>query len=185
MTKKEKESSILMNPVVLGIFGLVFGLFLLIGQEKAGTIVGVAVTIYLLIDGAMEIVQGLALRSREGITVGLIRGIISVVIAAAILILAFGLDVLSYDAGYIILAIGLIVYGGLGIFASFFERGGRKLRWGPVAMNALLLLWGIMVFVARAEDFTLQTWSAVILIALGVVGLAYAWLSRDEEPEVA
>ena len=181
--KKEKRSSVLMHPMLLGIFGLVFGLFLLVGQQGAGLLVGVGVCLYLLIDGALETIEGLALRGRVGTTVGLIRGIIGVAFAVVILILAFGLDVLGYNAGFNILAIGLIAYGALGIFASFFERGAQKLRWGPIAVNALLLVWGILIFVARAQDFVLQTWSAIILIALGVIGIAYAWFTRDGEPD--
>jgi uncharacterized membrane protein HdeD (DUF308 family) len=185
MSSKEvaKSRNVLLQPMVLGIFGLVFGLFLLVGQEGAGRLVGLAVCLYLLIDGAIETVQGLASRGRTGTTVGFIRGIIGLVVAAALLILHLGLDVLSYNTGMNILAAGLIVYGALGLYAGFFERDSRPVRWAAIIINALLVVWGILILVAHARDALLLTWSAIILIAIGVVGIGYGWYTRDQEPE--
>jgi uncharacterized membrane protein HdeD (DUF308 family) len=184
MSENEKNSSsILMQPLILGIFALVFGVFLLIGNRQAGTLVGLAVSIYLLIDGAWETIRGFVLRDRIGTSVGLIRGIIGLIVAGLVLFLHLGLDALSLNTGFTILGIGLIAYGGLGLFTDFFERGSRRMNWGSVAINVLLLAWGILIFFARAQDFDLQTWSAIILIALGLVGLAYYWFTREDESE--
>ena len=160
-----------------GIIAILLGIYLLVGGDTAAGNFALVAGLYILIMGVLELWRGSGSVSRW-------RGIIGVIVGALILLLK-AVNILPTYWDFTIFAIGAMIVGALGLYASFFARSGRRFDWGPVIVNGLLLLWGIMIFFMRAQDLNLQVISAWILIAMGVVLAVWGFISRDgdEEPE--
>ena len=118
-------------------------------------------------------------------SVGFYRGIIGLVVGGLLLLLA-AFPVLSFQTGFLIFAIGVIIVGALGLYASLFARGGKSFDWGPVIINALLLLWGIAIIFFRTREAELQSVTGWILIAIGAVLILWGFFvrSRNDEPAI-
>lgn len=162
--------------LVQAIVAVAFGVFMLANPGQATTLIGLLAAAYLLISGLSQLFAGTSNTSS-------IRGIVGVVIGAG-LILAGWFNFISLQMGYTLLAAGLIVYGALGLWAAFFDRGETRFSWGPILVNALLALWGVAVFFSRAQEANLTTISGWILVAIGVVVGAWAFLTRSKEDDV-
>ena len=160
--------------LIQGIIAILLGLYLLVGGNRAAEVFGIVAALYILIVGVIEIFRG----NRQG--VGFYRGIIGVVVGGLLLLLA-AFDILSFYWAFTIFGLGVISVGALGLYAAFFDRGGRDFAWGPVFVNALLLLWGILIFVARMQDFDLQSISGLILVAMGVIIVLWGYFTRDKD----
>ena len=157
--------------VMQGVIALVLGLFLVLGGDQVAGIFGVVAAAYLLISGILELVRG------KGGTIRYYRSIIGIIVGALLLLL-YVVDILPTGWDFIIFAVGVIIVGGMGLYTSFFDRAGKEFSWGAVLVNLLLLLWGVLIFVARAQAFDLQTVSGWILVALGVVIALWGYFSR-------
>jgi hypothetical protein len=81
--------------------------------------------------------------------------------------------------GYTILAIGLVVFGAMGLFQSVLKREGKAFAWGPVIVSGALLVWGLIILFARAS-VNIPAVSGWILIIIGVVIIAYTILGRKD-----
>jgi len=168
--------------VVQGLVALGLGLYLLISRDSATFIVGLLAAIYLVVAGAIQTLRGNGLRSAGKGSVVLIRGVVGLVFGVILLGMAF-FTIGSLSGGFTILAIALIVFGALGLFTSFFQRGGRAFEWGPVLVNLALLVWGVLVFFSRAQGFDLARVSGWILIAVGAIILVWTFLTRPDASE--
>jgi len=170
--------------LIQGLVALGLGLFLVLDRGSASLIIGLLAAIYLLVAGIIHTIRGLGLRSADKGSVVLIRGIVGLVIGA--ILLAFALfNVGTLQSGYTILAIGLIIFGALGLFTSFFQRGNKGFAWGPVLVNLALLVLGILVFFSRSQGFDLALVSGWILILVGAVILLWTILGRKDASEAA
>lgn len=174
-----KESSPWWLGLIQGLVALGLGLYILVDSQGAVLILGVIGAIYLLVAGIIDAVRGLGLRSATGDNAVLIRGVIGLAVGGILLLLAF-FDLISLQTGYTILAIGLIVFGAFGMYTSVFKRGRRAFEWGPLLVNAALVLWGILVFIDRNQEANLVSISAWILIGIGVVILIWTFLMRGD-----
>jgi uncharacterized membrane protein HdeD (DUF308 family) len=144
----------------------------------ASKAIGLLAAIYLLIAGIIHTVRGLARRRvLKRTNLMLIRGIAGLVVGGIILVMAV-FQIGSLDFGYTVLAIGLILFGAIGLFSSFFQREGKAFAWGPVLVNLALLVWGILVFVGRSQNWNLALISGWILVLIGVVILVWTFLAR-------
>jgi uncharacterized membrane protein HdeD (DUF308 family) len=154
--------------LIEGIVALVFGIFILISPENANNLIGLAAGGFLLVAGIME-----TFNRRDDRSTGFIRGIVGLVGGAVMLALIFFAFV-SLPTAYNILAVFLIAYGALGLFNDFFGRGGQPFQWGPVLLDAILVAWGVLIFLSRTQDFDLLSISGWVLIAIGVIIGAWA-----------
>ena len=155
---------------------------MLLDPTAASAVIGLLAAIYLLVAGIVHTIRGLARRRVvKRMNLMLIRGIVGLVVGGIILVIAlFNVGTLAF--GFTILAIGLIIFGAIGLFSSFFQREGKPLAWGPVLVNLALLVWGILVFFGRSQNLNLPVISGWILVIIGVVILAWTLLGRNEEP---
>ncbi len=161
--------------LIEGIIAILLGLYLLFGGDSAAGNFALIAGLYILITAVLELFRGRGTVSRY-------RGIIGVIVGAVILLLYF-VDLFPTRWDFTIFAIGVIIVGALGLYASFFARSGRGFGWGPVLINALLLLWGILIFFFRAQERDLQAISGWILIGMGAVAAIWGFLNRgDEQP---
>jgi uncharacterized membrane protein HdeD (DUF308 family) len=163
--------------LVEGIVAILLGLYLLFGGDAAAGAFALVAGLYILVVGILELWRGSGTVSRY-------RGLIGIIVGALILLLYF-VDIFGTQLDFTIFAIGVIVVGAIGLYASFFARSGRNFEWGPVLVNVLLLLWGLAIFYFRGRDADLQNVTGWILLAIGVVMIIWGYLSRDSgEPEV-
>ncbi|HSN73805.1 MAG TPA: hypothetical protein VL334_01795, partial [Anaerolineae bacterium] len=96
-----------------------------------------------------------------------------------VLVLMALFNIGTLDFGYTILAIGLILFGGMGLFQSLFKREGKSFAWGPVIVSGALLAWGLIVLFLRSS-VNLTAVSGWILVIIGVVIIAYTVLGRKD-----
>jgi uncharacterized membrane protein HdeD (DUF308 family) len=157
--------------VIQGVIAVALGLYLLLGGVQAAGIFGLVAAIYLLITGIFDLLR------RRGNSIRYYRSIISV-ISGLVLLLLYFVDILPTTWDFTLLAIAVIIVGAMGLYTSFFDRAGKDFSWGAVLVNALLLLWGVLIFVSRVQDVDLQAISGWILIALGVVIALWGFFGR-------
>lgn len=174
--------------LVEGIVALALGLYLLVAPSQAWFYAGVLASIFLLVDGALEFFRNLFTRLVLRSPIRRIRGLVGMGFGAVLLLLAWlRPGWMSLATAYTILALGLIVYGGLGLWVAFFARRGRPMRWISVLINVLLLLWGVAVFFDRSSEVNLKTLSVLVLLVVGAALVVWAFITRsrggDEDAE--
>lgn len=162
--------------LIQGLVALGIGLFMLLDPGSASTLAVLLASIYLLVAGVIHTLRGLAARRGGGGTLLLIRGLAGLVIGAVILL--FGVfEIGSPEIVRTILAIGLIVFGAIGLFTSLLKREGKPFAWGPVLVNAALLAWGLLILLSSLNLTTVSGW---ILVIIGVVVIGYTILARRD-----
>ncbi|MEI2690646.1 MAG: DUF308 domain-containing protein [Anaerolineae bacterium] len=130
--------------LIQGLVAVGAGLFLLVDPTAATFLVGLLAAIYLLVTGLIYTVRGIIVRRPGKSSLLLIRGIVGLVFGAVLLAMAL-FNIGDVGLGYTILAIGLVVFGGMGLFSSLFHREGKPFAWGPVIVSGALLAWGLII----------------------------------------
>ena len=164
--------------LIQGLVAVGAGLFLLVDPTAATFLVGLLAAIYLLVTGLIYTVRGIIVRRPGKSSLLLIRGIVGLVFGAVLLAMAL-FNIGDVGLGYTILAIGLVVFGGMGLFSSLFHREGKPFAWGPVIVSGALLAWGLIILFARST-INLPAVSGWILVLIGVVIIAYTLLGRKD-----
>jgi uncharacterized membrane protein HdeD (DUF308 family) len=164
--------------LIQGLVALGAGLYLLVDPTGAKFLIGLLAALYLLVTGLIYTVRGIIARRPGKSSLLLIRGIVGLVVGGVLLLMAL-FDIGNLSLGYTILAIGLILFGGMGLFGSLFQREGKAFAWGPVVVSGALLAWGLIVLFFRSS-VDLPTISGWILVLIGVVIIAYTLLGRKD-----
>jgi len=183
VTSKTANSNKWIWSVVRGVIALALGIFLMASDATATKAVAYALATYIAITGGLQTFSGLLNRDAPGSTTDRLRGLVGLIGGVALLVLLYFTQT-SLPLIYTILAILAIVYGVLGLFESFFDRGGQYFSWMPVIVNALLVLLGALVFLSRPDRFNLQLWSGVVLTVMGAGIIGYAYLVQKPKPAV-
>ncbi|MFL7840512.1 MAG: hypothetical protein ACK2T4_10195 [Candidatus Promineifilaceae bacterium] len=160
-----------------GIIAVLLGLYILLGGASAAGNIALVAAVYMLAVGLLALIRG------SNDRIGRYRGIVAVIVGAIVLLL-YAVDILDTYWDFTIFAVGAILVSLLGLYSEFFDRGKREFSWAKVLVNALLLLWGIMIFFARYQDFNLQTITGIILIVMGIVAAVWGYLTRDKTEAV-
>lgn len=169
--------------LIQGLVALGAGLYLLVDPTGAKFLIGLLAAIYLLVTGLIYTVRGIIARRPGKSSLLLIRGIVGLVVGGVLVLMAL-FDIGTLDLGYTILAIGLILFGGMGLFSSLFKREGKSFAWGPVIVSGALLAWGLIVLFLRSS-VNLPAVSGWILVIIGVVIIAYTMLGRKDSASEA
>ncbi len=170
--------------LIQGLVAVGAGLFLLIDPTAATFLVGLLAAIYLLVTGLIYTLRGIIARRPGKSSLLLIRGIVGLNFGGVLLMMAL-FDIGDLSLGYTILAIGLLIFGGMGLFQSVFKREGKRFAWGPIIVNGALLVWGLIILFARST-INLPAVSGWILVIVGVVVILYTVLGRkDSDSETA
>lgn len=166
-----------------GVIAVVLGIYILAQPDQAIVYIGMVAAAYIFISGITQAIGATVQKNKKSKS-GLIRGITGIVIGGGLLAAAwFGwVDVRT---GYSMLAAGLLIYGGLGLWHSFFDRGETPFSWGTIFFNVLLMLWGFLVYFSRMQGFNLTFISGVILMVMGVVAIVWSFLIRPHGDEGA
>lgn len=170
--------------VVRGAIALALGLFLIFGNDTARLAVAYVTSAYLALAGGFQTFSGFLNRSAPGSTTDRLRGVVGLVAGLILLLLLF-LGTVELSTLYFIIAIAVIVFGVLGLFESFFDRGGKYFTWMPVIVNVLLVVLGLLLFYSRSNlDFDLKLWTGVILTLIGLGIIAYSYVVQKPKPDV-
>ncbi len=175
------KSNAWISSLVRGLLALGLGLFLVFAANTAPLAITYALGAYLAIAGALQTFSGLFNRRAPGSNTDRIRGLVGLLGGLALILLVY-FEVITVMAAFTLLAIILIVYGLLGLFEAFFDRGGAYFRWMPVIINVLLVALGVMVFYSRSQGFDLRLWGGGLLALMGVVLIGYALLIQKQDP---
>lgn len=168
--------------LVKGILALALGLFLLFSAQTAPIWVAYALAGYMAIFGGVQTFFSLKNRNAPGSKTDRIRGLVGLLGGAALILLGY-FNVLSLGAAYTLLAILLIVYGGLGLFEGLFDRGTDRFQFMPLLINLLLVALGVMVFYSRVREFDLRLWSGIVLAVIGLAVIAYGYFFQKANPK--
>jgi hypothetical protein len=99
--------------LIQGLVALGAGLYLLVDPTGAKFLIGLLAALYLLVTGLIYTVRGIIARRPGKSSLLLIRGIVGLVVGGVLLLMAL-FDIGNLSLGYTILAIGLILFGGMG-----------------------------------------------------------------------
>lgn len=162
--------------LVQGLVALGIGLFMLTDPGSAGKLAVLLVSIYLLVAGVVYTLRGLAARRAGKGNLLLVRGLVGLIIGAVILL--FGLFQIDSPATVrLILAIGLIIFGAIGLFTSVFKREGKPFAWGPVLVNAAMLVWGLLIIFSSIDLTVVSGW---VLVIIGIAVILWTLLGRKD-----
>ncbi len=164
--------------LIQGLVALGAGLFLLIDPTAATFLVGLLAAIYLLVTGLLYTVRGIIARRPGKSSLLLIRGIVGLIFGGILLAMAI-FNIGSLQVGYTILAIGVIIFGAMGLFQSVFKREGKAFAWGPVIVHGALLAWGLIILFARSS-VNIPAVSGWIFLIIGVVIIGWTLLGRKD-----
>jgi uncharacterized membrane protein HdeD (DUF308 family) len=164
--------------LIQGLVALGAGLYLLIDPTSASLLIGLLAAIYLLVTGLIYTLRGIIARRPGKSSLLLMRGIVGLVVGGVLVLMAV-FDIGNLDIGYTILAIGLLLFGGMGLFSSLFKREGKPFAWGPIIVSGALLVWGLIILFARAT-INLTAVSGWILVLIGLVIVGYTMLGRKD-----
>lgn len=180
MDVKAGRSNAWIWTLVRGLLALALGLFLLFSSQTAPMAIAYALAAYAAVVGAIQTFMSFLNRKAPGSTTDRIRGLVGLIGGGAVLLLAY-FNVLSPGASYTLLAVLLILFGGLGIFEVLFDRGDQRFAFVPLLINVLLVALGVMVFYSRSQGFDLRLWAGIImaLIGAGLIAYGYFWQKRN------
>lgn len=168
-----------------GIVALGLGIFLIAGGDMASTASAYAIAGYMAFSGGAQLFSGFARRQAPGSATDRIRGLVGLVGGGVMLLLLY-FNVLQLPTAYTIIAILVIVFGLLGLFEAFFDRGRAHFRWMPIIVNVLLVALGALVFYSRGTTgFNLQLWAGLLLAVLGTAIVVYAYFVQKPSPQLA
>ncbi len=152
---KSKSSNTWIWSIIRGLFALGLGLYLIIASQSAPIVVAYALAIYMLVAGAIQTFMSLLNRRAPGSTTDRIRGLVGL-FGAGVLLLLVNFIELSLGAAFTVLAILLVIYGGLGMFEMLFgapsgpgrsrdqaalERRARSAAENPAAAGSRHRRW--------------------------------------------
>lgn len=161
--------------LIEGLIAIAIGLYMLLDQASATASFGLLLAAFLAISGLVKSVKGGLRWNNPGGKTQTIQGLVGLIGGGGILLLHF-LNVLSLVIGVTILGIALIVYGLVGLYENFFDRGGAPFAWAPVIVNIVLAGWGALIFFTRSQDINLTMWSGLILLLIGLVAAGYSFV---------
>ncbi len=151
-----------------GIVLVAVGLFLLFAPRQASRIVGQLLAIVLGVTGGIQLVG--ALRAKQEGRLGelnTLRGALGLGAGALILLLIL-IDVLSFQAGQIILGLGSLAYGGIGLYLVYLTREDGLRPW-PIVANSLWVLLGALMLLG-AMGGAAFSWAAQFINVLLLLG---------------
>jgi uncharacterized membrane protein HdeD (DUF308 family) len=127
-----------------GIVLVLVGLFLLFAPATSRAVVGKILALVIGITGGIQLVG--ALRAKQEGQLGelnTIRGAVGLGAGALILIL-FIFNLMSLQAGRIVLGLGALAFGGIGLYLTYLTRESG-IRAGPVIANGFWVLLGVLL----------------------------------------
>lgn len=166
-----------------GIALVAVGLFLLFAPGTSAAIVARILAIVIGATGGLQLYG--ALQAKQEGQLGqfnTVRGAVGLAVGALILIL-FIFNVMTLQAGRIILGLGAIAFGGIGLYLTYLTRASG-VRIGPAIANGFWVLFGLLLLIAAIGGTTLAVLTQIINIALllgGVFLIVWAFVIKNNK----
>lgn len=148
-----------------GIVLVAVGLFLLFAQATALALAGHIFAIAIGVTGGIQLYGALKAKQEGRLgELNIIRGAIGLGVGALILVL-FISNIMTLQAGRIILGLGALAFGGIGLYLTYLTRASG-VRIGPTISNAFWVLVGILLLIAAIGGTLLATISQILNVVL-------------------
>ncbi len=162
-----------------GIVALCIGVYTVADPREALDVVRFLIALVLLVDSAGHIVDGFRDRRLASSPWETLRGGVGATVAILTLLSAGSNYILDHGARQI-LAIGLLVYGILGIASLIFTFRSTGFKIASTIADVLAIVLGVLLLGARAGDTTGTQLLGVAAIVGGIALLGYSWYLRGK-----
>ena len=162
---------------VQGIIALAIGVFMLANPTGASDVIRFLIALVLLLDSLGHIVDGF--RGRLSSPWETLRGGIGATVAVLTLLSA-GSDYVEDDGARQMLAIGLLVYGVLGVVSIIFTFRSTGFRIASIIADVLTIVLGILLLSARSGDTRGTQLLGAVAALGGIALLGYSWYLRGK-----
>lgn len=168
-----------------GIVLVAVGLFLLFAEAAARAVVGHIFAIVIGVTGGIQLYAALKAKQEGALgELNTIRGAVGLGVGALILIL-FLFNVMTLQAGRIILGLGAVAFGGIGLYLTYLTRASG-VRVGPAIANAFWVLVGVLLLIAAIGGTLLATISQVLNVVLllgGAFLIIWAFVLKNNKQQ--
>lgn len=160
--------------VIEGVVALVLGVWIWAQTQNAAVLSGQVTALFLLVVGGLGLWTHLRAPSATRIAqVSLIRAVVGVVTGGLIFLLLW-LNVLTLGAGLAILALGMLLFGALGVYIAIADDEPGT-RWGALITSAVFAVIGVLLLVQPSGELLRTSISLPLVIGgIALLGLA-AW----------
>lgn len=166
-----------------GIFALGLGIALMVWPTEATLLLGQLLALYLLVSGVFEVIEGLRNpRTTTAANISFYKGIVGAVIGGLLLLLIF-MQAVSASTGFILLGIGLLVYGAVGLFLGFQRHSGNGKLLSLIAAALFVILGILSIWFQDAG--VMDVWVAWTLVILGAGLIVLAFMRRSNAKKAA
>jgi uncharacterized membrane protein HdeD (DUF308 family) len=164
---------------IQGIIALAVGVFMLANPRGASDVIRFLIALVLLLDSLGHIVDGFRNRSLASSPWETLRGGIGVTVAVLTLLSA-GSNYVDDDGARQMLAIGLLVYGVLGIVSLIFTVRSARFNGAAIIADVLAIVLGVLLLRARSGDTSATQWLGAVAAVGGIALLGYSWYLRGK-----
>ena len=164
---------------VQGIIALAVGVFMLANPSGASDVIRFLIALVLLLDSLGHIVDGFRNRSLPSSPWEALRGGIGATVAALTLLSA-GSNYVADDVARQQLAIGLLVYGVLGVVSLIFTFRSTRFNGAAIIADVLAIALGALLLRARSGDTSATQLLGAVAAIGGIALLGYSWYLRGK-----
>jgi uncharacterized membrane protein HdeD (DUF308 family) len=163
--------------LVEGILVLGIGLFLAFQPDSARSTIRGLIGLFLIFNSLLGIVSGLrpATRNQPMAPYRLLRGGIGL-FAGLMVVLQPVFEYVDADATRTILAVGLTLWGLIGLYAAFATHDEGGFRWNTIVLSGLSIVFAVMLFRTSSSDNPFVEPAGYVAIIVGLILLAYAYV---------
>ncbi len=162
-----------------GIIALAIGVFMLANPAGASDVIRFLIALVLFLDSLGHIVGGFRDRGLSSSPWETLRGGIGVTVAVLTLLSA-GSDYVEDDGARQMLAIGLLVYGLLGVISLIFTVRSTGFKGAAIIADVLTIALGVLLLSARPGDTRGTQWLGAVAAVGGIALLGYSWYLRGK-----
>lgn len=157
-------------PVVRGVLTILFGIIALAAPLTTAWSLAVVIAIFAIVDGLIEIIEGIRHRAYGGVTARVALGVVSIIFGVVILTWpAITLLVLVYSVGVWAVLAGIFQ---LVAALTIPDVKGSARVWGSIA-GVLYILFGALLFSQPASGLATIIW--IIGIYALIFGALLIW----------
>jgi uncharacterized membrane protein HdeD (DUF308 family) len=164
---------------VQGIIALAIGVFMLANPSGASDVIRFLIALVLLLDSLGHIVDGFRNRGLSSSPWETLRGGIGVTVAVLTLLSA-GSNYVADDGARQLLAIGLLVYGVLGVVSLIFTFRSARFNGAAIIADVLTIALGVLLLSARSGDTRGTQLLGAVAAVGGIALLGYSWYLRGK-----
>jgi uncharacterized membrane protein HdeD (DUF308 family) len=162
-----------------GIIALAVGVFMLANPSGASDVIRFLIALVLLLDSLGHIVDGFRNRGLSSSPWETLRGGIGATVAVLTLLSA-GSNHVADDVARQLLAIGLLVYGLLGLVSLIFTFRSTRFNGAAIIADILTIALGVLLLRARSGDTRGTQLLGAVAAVGGIALLGYSWYLRGK-----